>query len=400
MFAQTNNPAPSHLSSFSHYLPVSTLTLTRKAAGLRPSVTLTGWITILAAFGCRGRPPEPPADPACPTCEIQLQHVVTLGTAGGPGGFSDVPAGIAQLSDNSFVVTTPDMGNEEPFLFDSTGAFVARLGRVGDGPGEFRNPSAVVAGPGNTLHFFERYPAAKVTVFHNGKFVRNVQPVPGTYDGAVMTDGSYLVNNTYAAFPLQIWSDSGQMLAEFGTGEPFQSTDATFRNQRAISVAKNGVIWTVTKNFDYIIKSWDSDGHLISEHRPNRPWFKPYDSSVFPTPDEQPNPSTNAIWLEGEDMLWTFGRVAATSWADGLARANWFGQEIYRMESPQLVFDLQIDVFDLVNDKVLSSRRIPGIGAWATIVAPGLLATRRTDDDGWWYADIWKLDLVMQDDSI
>lgn len=290
------------------------------------------------------------------------------------------------------------MGDEEPFLYDSTGTFVARLGRVGDGPGEFRRPAAVLAGRGDTLHVFDGR-TARVALFLSRQFVGTVQPMPRTYTAALLSDGSYLINNSSAGFPLQIWNEFGEMLTEFGSAESVRGTDAMFRNLRAITVTEDETIWTVTKSFDYVIQSWDSGGRLISEHRPDRPWFQPYDSMTFSTPDSPPDPSINDIWRDGEGLLWIFGRVAASSWADGLTQDNQFERGVYQLDSPQRVFDLQIDVFDPTSNEVLASRRIPGIGALGTIVAPGLLATRRTDEDGWWFADIWKLDLVTQSDT-
>jgi hypothetical protein len=50
------------------------------------------------------------------------------------------------------------------WVFGADGALVSRLGREGAGPGEFRRPTAVVAGPSDSLYVFDAS-LSRMTVF-------------------------------------------------------------------------------------------------------------------------------------------------------------------------------------------------------------------------------------------
>lgn len=64
------------------------------------------------------------------------------------------PVAGARLSDGGFAVV--EQAPAEVRVFDGSGSFVQRVGTAGDGPGEFRSPTGLVALPDDTLLVWDR----------------------------------------------------------------------------------------------------------------------------------------------------------------------------------------------------------------------------------------------------
>lgn len=81
---------------------------------------------------------------ALPTCELAPTARIRIGVAEGPPEleFGRVPS-VAMLANGGLAVI--DRSAKELRIFDSKGEFVRRIGRRGEGPGEFTDPIRVVA---------------------------------------------------------------------------------------------------------------------------------------------------------------------------------------------------------------------------------------------------------------
>jgi len=80
---------------------------------------------------------------------------VRIGVLEGPPEYQWTrPVAAARLSDGGFAVL--EQTPAEVRLFDRSGQFQRRVGREGDGPGEFRSPVGLVALPGDTLLVWDR----------------------------------------------------------------------------------------------------------------------------------------------------------------------------------------------------------------------------------------------------
>jgi hypothetical protein len=80
--------------------------------------------------------------PACQRC-ISLDTILRIGTLDGPDALPGVPLSVTVDSSNRYWLL---LGfNQAPMTVSAAGDSVTRVGSRGDGPGEFRSPSAVVA---------------------------------------------------------------------------------------------------------------------------------------------------------------------------------------------------------------------------------------------------------------
>lgn len=93
---------------------------------------------------------------------LGAEPTVELGSSGDPSeDFGDIQA-VAQLADGSLVVADRMAG--ELRVFDPSGRFVRRLGRSGEGPGEFKGVSSLQILEGDSIAAFDP-PLRRWTVF-------------------------------------------------------------------------------------------------------------------------------------------------------------------------------------------------------------------------------------------
>ena len=131
---------------------------------------------------------------ACEACEIVLTHIARVGDADGPGALSSRPYSMSRDSRGRFYVVTPEQGGEPPMVFDADGRFVARLGREGAGPGEFRAPTIVLILPGDTVLVIDGSLARLTVLSQKYGLVRTAPVSAGAWAATVLAGGELVVN--------------------------------------------------------------------------------------------------------------------------------------------------------------------------------------------------------------
>lgn len=127
--------------------------------------------------------------------------VVDIGRADGPPEVQfDRIQGVVRLADGGLAVA--DGGTSEIRFYDAGGRFVEASGRVGSGPGEYRQIESLGLGPGDSLWVFD-FGLRRFTVLdRRGDVVRTLQ-VGGDLSavGAVgrLPDGSFVVRELWSA---------------------------------------------------------------------------------------------------------------------------------------------------------------------------------------------------------
>jgi hypothetical protein len=130
---------------------------------------------------------------------LSVQPVLDIGAAEGAAEyeFGRIEGGV-RLDDGIIVVA--DGGSQEIRFYDETGRFLHAAGGPGEGPGEFRNLSAIGRGPPDSLWIYD-FGLRRFTVLTTeGQFVRTVS-VGGTLSAvnAVgrLPDGSFVVKESW-----------------------------------------------------------------------------------------------------------------------------------------------------------------------------------------------------------
>ena len=170
-------------------------------------IALAGCLTALAACGDEAQPDfsvtvsdsagirivQNVLSEPIPTCPVSGPEV-TIGRLDGPEEYQLYRVfGARRLRDGRIVLM--NRGSDELRFYDSTGVFLSRVGREGDGPGEFRRGDGIWVTTGDTLWVGDRMPPWGYHLFDlTGEWQRTVRPEPPQlFDPAliaVLEDGS------------------------------------------------------------------------------------------------------------------------------------------------------------------------------------------------------------------
>ncbi len=126
--------------------PAAPVLVPRGAAGF-----FTGFVALVVLLPGTLTPQtiEVPSEVTCPACSLQFERITRLGVEDGEGALEAFPLDVARDESGRFYVLSA--ARSAPAVFDSDGKFLSRLGRVGQGPREFRWPLEVVVLPGDSL---------------------------------------------------------------------------------------------------------------------------------------------------------------------------------------------------------------------------------------------------------
>jgi hypothetical protein len=110
-------------------------------------------------------------------CAVDSIPTISIGTDSGETEYElNRVAGAARLSDGRIVLVNG--GSSEIRFYDQRGRFLARAGRGGDGPGEFRDAYYVWALPGDTVWVGDYAPWQFLAFTPDARYVRTLRPTP------------------------------------------------------------------------------------------------------------------------------------------------------------------------------------------------------------------------------
>lgn len=308
---------------------------------------------------------------------------------------------MARDAHGRFYVVTPETGSEAPFVFDANGAFVRRLGRGGDGPGEYRSASVVLVGAGDTIHVIDQI--GRITALDPSSFdVVHTTRLSFSPDWSALrfANGTYVINGSARdpdkiGFPLHRVSVEGNIIRSFGDDDPFLRPGETHRLIRWLAKSGGGRLWSVPFTHEYAIELWDTTRVRVARLERDVDWFKPYDQYWLPTLDRAPAPRIMGIWQDARGYVWTIVHVGRPQWRRGLGTGiRLEGQMAYPITDEQRVYDTVVEVIDPAAGVVVASQRLPE--TIDLVVQPNLVAAVREAPSGWLYLEILTVRLQQQ----
>lgn len=279
-------------------------------------------------------------------------------------------------------------------VFDSVGRPITSIGRVGSGPGEFREIVRLMVGRGDSVHVFggdqrhsvispttlgvvrqehwqSRWPSDIVPVGH-GFIKANVEATP---DGV--------------GHPLHRVDSAGRLVKSFG-GEDVVFTRAVSRRLGRLLAPDDSGGALSFRALEYTIEAWSSSGTLTRAWTRAVPWF-PTSSAAREVRDPSDGlaPLASGIVKDTGDLVWTSTLVLDRDWRSAITDIRSEGMQTHGISDPGRYFDTVIEVISLRRNLVLASQRFD---------QPLFLATHGIG----WYAydnrarpiDIWKFSLA------
>lgn len=321
-----------------------------------------GLAALAAATGSSAQEPTPVTmvvEPCAGSCDLTLVPEGEYGEDAGPGMIDE--SGVRGWLDESGRMYLLGNRGASVQVFGPDGAFLARAGRRGSGPGELEDGgSLVVTGDGvfsvlddtrQVILTFDATGALRSESRIRGWAARGLETVYA--GGALAVHHADLRTPALVGYPLHLVNlESGEVVESFGslTGE----YDARSGLHHTIAAGPGRSVW-MAERYAYSIELWEPEpGRLLRSLRREVKWFPEIPVAELPHGwEEKPNPLINGI-AAGDSLLWLAILTVDERWREGREHR----------------YDTTVEVVDFRRNRVVGSERLDDIYRW---VGPGLL---------------------------
>jgi hypothetical protein len=329
--------------------------------GPAKGVALIAALTLASETNAQIVIPDPPS---CSSCSIDVREILRFrGTDQHP--LPERPLGVTVDGQGRYWVF---FTGEPPWLFDASGRFLRLIGRIGRGPGEFRNPHYAAPLPGDSMLILDAELNRATVVGPDLQFRRSIllphpisEVIADRWPNAVASAQSY--TGDHAGWPLHHVSFSSApavLTKSFGVArEPRGAVPTPIR--QLLSASRNGTFWA-SELARYRVAKWRLDGtrEMVLERQPD--WFRGVSRLGMGTPSTPPPPLIRAISWDVADNVWVAALVARPNWqqAWGGLPALPRGQEIRPAvaPSPQSLRHTLVEVLNPASRRVVARRVI------------------------------------------
>jgi hypothetical protein len=329
--------------------------------------------------------------PPTAAATITVETVVTLGGEPDLSDRAALPAAVRVLESGGYVVSVePSSSGPEglPRVYGVDGRYQLSVGRLGDGPGEYRTPIVWSTLPGDSLVVTDEMRSSGAIVDRQGNLVRRLAVPAGirqiivTSDQALVGNAPYNRNRNQSA-PLVRLDSAGSLVSSFGGDSVGCGRLCGVLGSRRLVADADGGVWAAHQAKAYVLEHYDRAGRRTKQFRLAPEWFAPMDSFPPHRDDRTPLSMVHGLSLDADGRLWIMGSTADSAWQDGLGDSRPGEGGSYRP-----VIDLAryrdgvLEVRDTATGVLLASRRFPDSPVLLP-AGPGLIAQATTDEDGW-----------------
>lgn len=323
-------------------------------------------------------------EPSCARCTIAIDSIGSIGDDDGAGSLERRPSSALQTATGDILITqSPPSGLA--YLFTSSGKFVRRIGRKGNGPGEYLAASTLIRGPRDSITIIDVLNSRATVISSVGTFSRSYRLPIRTVLAAPLSNGQLVLSGGGLSGearrrPFHAIDAKGALIRSFG---PIAATEAGFGSSvgRRVAPSRNGAFWSAPGD-KYRLERWNAIDSRVQVLTRQVEWFQKVPSESSGDRGIIPTPTIIALYEDKAGLLWVLIRVASRTWRDALGPpitergiGVW-----YPKRREDRLFDTVIEVIDPTRAVVLASRRVAG--STSLILNEGLFARYIEDDDG------------------
>lgn len=255
----------------------------------------------------------------CDDCGLEVTELVRLGDGDGPGIIEGSGRLVVWNRDLGYLVHA--VGGAYIKVFGHDGTFQRKIGREGDGPGEFRGIIDVDVVDGRIV-VLDPMRGRIFVLSPTGEYISGhlYEYRPGRFtpvgDGRIVVTSSNW-RSRVVEHPLQLIDvASGATTLEFGAvnaGERKTDVELRFGGQEAGSVlSRSGTVWWASRPRP-AVQEWSLEGEQLRVIDGELPWFP----AITEFPDrrrEPPATRLRGVALDGNENLWLLVETADPEW--------------------------------------------------------------------------------------
>ncbi|HUF51342.1 MAG TPA: 6-bladed beta-propeller [Longimicrobiales bacterium] len=344
--------------------------------------------------------------PLCGTCTVTVQRTTVIYDRDGHAGLSSpTPQDVLRTSSGKLVVISTNPA--EALLFNEGGDFVKRLGRAGQGPGEYRSPRSAIQGVGDTVWIVDSGLQRRTAWSPDGAYLGAQHRIPSLLVDAVMLPNrSWVLSGpgtgaTSIGLPLHLVGDDGTIAMSFGPEidvNPTGHLPGWIR--RRLADAADGNFWAVWR-YEYSLEKYDSQGELRQVIERDAPWFSAGEPGR-PGRLDRDGPAAAVVGMveNDEGLAKVLVTVPGRNWREGLGerelQPGFEAAGVYwtPIRDYDKVYGFVIEIIDVRRRELLYRRRFNGLAlGW---VDHNHFATYREDE---WAIPVIEIHRVSFTDS-
>lgn len=289
---------------------------------------------------------------ACTDC-ISLTEVLSIGQEDGPGYYEGTRWAAIDTLGRYWVAQSGG-----PKLYDRTGAFIAQVGRSGEGPLEFKGPGPLYMDADSRVHIFDPENARESVVDLQGRLLREFKLPGWVFEAEPLPTGAdWKITNMrmdtpdLLAVPMHV-VHADSVVSSMGLNESGMLAATTLRQ---FAVDSTGLVFS-GKQLEYAIDIWHPDGRRITGIRHRGLWDPPPNGKPRPlSRGTLPQGRLQAIRMDGNGRLWVASWVPRADWekyAGEVELPN--GAVMLRPGPNETRYRMALDVIDLDAGRIVA----------------------------------------------
>lgn len=219
---------------------------------------------------------------ACPKCTVTLEKLAVLGKETDAELIPEY-ARLLALRDGSYAVA-PTSGERAPILrYDRTGRYLGTIGRMGDGPGEYRSIASIAAARADSISLLGR---RRLTTMSVASGRGRSEPIGvEAFFHTVLTDGRVVVNSQAQKEPMfGLLLPAATTATRFGPVPPplvlprqgGRTIDDTYATLVAVAPSPSGGFWAGSMYYRHRLQKLMANGTVVRDIQRSPTWFSPF----------------------------------------------------------------------------------------------------------------------------
>lgn len=201
------------------------------------------------------------------------------------------------------------------------GVFLTQIGCAGEGPGEYRDASALALGAGDTLYVLDRIQRRLTVLDPAYRLVRAIRLSSSGFDLVVLPRvivlNSHDQSPSRVGLPFHRYDHAGRELPAFGSASVVILPEG-IPLLRRLAESRRGGVWAAPLWGRYTIEHYTQSGELTERFARSPSWFPKLDRIPAMSSTAPPPSAVNSLAEDNGGLLWVTLSVTDPRWKEAV----------------------------------------------------------------------------------